>query len=1238
MSANNNLSTLSDKIKSGTIFTSLSSSLLFWFLLLSLLPLCTVSWISYQQANSSLTKSAIAELELSSLTRINLINNWFEYRFMDLSIQTESSNNLQFLENLILGYKNSGKSVEEYVRSDDWAKQIDGVQDDLITIRRNYDYIHDILLIDVNGNILYSVAANSDLGTNLFNGTQGNSLFAKSARASLETRQAQFSDLERYQPSNDAVSGFLTAPLLDKSGNKVGVFALQIRIDNILNLIQQNHKRSAVHYIVGEDGRLRSNINGSKYDILRKSISLQNFKKVNQQGNKITYNSLKLIQSDFKKSPLNYIGPNNVAVIGLHQTLQIKGVSWLLISEINSAEALASAYWLAKVTLYLVVLITLLVIGVAVFKARQITKPIISLLNASVKVAAGEMYQRVEITSDNEIGHLTEAFNHMILVREQHDEELELSNQRINRALTDAKEKQFALDQHTIVSVTDVKGDISYVNDKFCEISGYLREDLIGKNHRVVKADYHDDQFFKEMYITIEQGNVWHAEMCNKSKEGNIFWVDTTIVPTLYDNGTPKSYVSIRTDITEIKKAEHELLKAKETAEEATRLKSDFLANMSHEIRTPMNGVIGMTGLLLDTELASKQRLYAQNTMKSAEGLLTIINDILDFSKIEAGKLELEILAFDLQDLAEDVVELMAFKCREKSIELLVRFVPGTQRFVFGDPGRIRQILLNLLSNAIKFTEKGNILLTIESNVEENNRVNVVAQVEDSGIGIAQEHITKIFNKFDQEDGSTTRKFGGTGLGLAICEQLCHMMNGKISVTNQKGYGSCFKFNMILDVADESNFSQPHFGKIKELESLKTLIVDDLDIAVTVICDQLADLNLNIESVSNGKMALESLNKAILQQQPFDIIITDFHMPEMDGEMLAKVIQKNEIMRNAALIFLTSSPRIDDSDYLHDLGFDGCLVKPTQGNELAQIISLIWNAKLQGKSLPLVTRHTLREAKSGSRKKIQLQNVSILLAEDNPINQMVATEYLEAFGCVVTPAGNGLEAIALIKERRFDLVFMDCQMPEMDGFEATASIRMLESKDKIERVPIVAFTANAMQGDKESCLNAGMDDYISKPVNQKALEDILNKWLADKVYDSSKDPVLKLESDSASLDEFDMESFNNLKELFKEKFPYAVEQHASNSLENVMLVKHAIEEKDLATLERAAHSIKGTSAQFGAMSLSKVAACMEQLAKIEDLEQASKLFSKLRDCQQQVAQLMQSHLDNNSESVTAKTG
>ena len=1224
-------------------YNSLTRSLVFWFLLLSTLPLSIVSYLGYQKANVTLEKNVSKNLAQSATLTVSFIKNWFEYRFMDVNIQAESKENVELLTTLIEGFAKSKKPLKEYVSSYDWALRVDGLQDNLISLSRHYNYIYDLFLLDVKGNLLFTVAHESDFGTNMLTGKYAKTLFSQSIKETLETGHVHFSDLERYAPSNNIIAGFITAPLLDEFGNKLGVFAVQLRIDKIFDAARgvSNKESSLTHYLVGEDGKLRSSIKmGDEKDVFKKEIDTEQFRLWQKEHSKKSAkeHGHELSDASMNEHAFEYVGPNGKKVIGQHQALNIPGVNWALISEIDTDEAFSSANWLLRLMLVLFVLTVFIVTLWAIYQAKRITKPIIQLVDASVAASSADnnAAQHVEVNANNEIAHLADVFNNMLDVKKRYEDELEQKTAQAESALMELAEQKFALDQHSIIAVTDIKGTITIVNSKFIEVSGYKEEELIGQNHRILNSGVHDISFFKNMYQIIANGGVWHDEVCNKAKDGSLYWLDTTIVPFMGEDGKPKSYIAIRTDITERKKAELELVKAKEAAEAATQQKSEFLANMSHEIRTPMNGVIGMTGLLLDTELEVKQRSYAESTMNSAEALLAIINDILDFSKIEAGKMELELLPFNLQTLMEDVSELMAMKCREKSIEMLLRFKPGTETNVIGDPGRIRQILLNILSNAIKFTEEGSVVLTVDSSEVIDGKTIISVSVADSGIGIDDDKLGKIFNKFDQEDGSTTRKYGGTGLGLAICRQLCHLMEGDVNVESHKGHGSVFSFTMNLSTTNEDPISSIQMGDDSQLDGLKTLLVDDLEIACTILNEQLSSLNLNIEIATSGQMAIEKLKSAISNKSPFDIVITDFHMPEMDGEMLAAEIKEQGLLENGALLFITSSPRKGDGSRLKQLGFDGYLTKPTRVLEVPQIMSLIWNAKIEGKDIPLVTRHMVQEVKTGNKQKFKLTNAHILLAEDNPVNLMVATEYLERYGCSVTPAGNGLEAVSQLKSFNFDLIFMDCQMPEMDGYEATGEIRNWEDLKKLERTSIIAFTANAMQGDKEKCLAAGMDDYISKPVSEKAIEDVIKKWLPDKVevteFDYTENiemtndtPIINVvipEAEGTEKQQLDLSVFGFLQEIFGDGFAEAVNNHAESAKDNLKRIEEALDNNDANELEHAAHSLKGASGQFGAMILSELARQMEMFGKSGEVEKAKEIIDELKVSIEEVEKLM----------------
>lgn len=1214
-------STLIKTKASGKKYTPLRSSLLRWFMLLALVPLSLSSWLNYSQTIDRLTQAAVEELKEKGEANVRFITNWFNNRFMDLNSQAASHHIYELLTALQHHIDNETAN-NRFIKSEAWEHMVDIHQQEFSAFVTQHDYINDLYLINHSGDILFSVLRNKDLGENLFEGVLSNTRFANTVKTTLESGKKLFSDLEYYPYSGEQPVGFLSSQVISGNGEVVGVIAIQVELTQITAEIQSEDDEG--RYIIGTDSYLRTPAKGmDSFTIMRRKVDT------------IQYMHSDLSSEEHHNSHIeNEPGPHVIypglgghPVIGVHQEINLPGASWLLISEVNREEALAPAKQQGQQQLLIFLLTASLVMVLAAYQARRITRPIIKLAEASKAVAEGKIDEQVDVNVNNEIGILADAFNYMNVVRLENELAIEQSSLEVQEALIDLEEQRFALDQHSIVAITDICGDITFVNDKFVEVSGYSRSELLGRNHRMLNSGHHDREFFTEMYESISSGKVWHGEICNRAKDGRLYWVDTTIIPFMDDFEDPESYIAIRTDITERKKIEEELIKAKEEAEIATQQKSEFLANMSHEIRTPMNGIIGMTGLLLNTRLDAKQHSFAEATMKSADALLTIINDILDFSKIEAGKLELEKVPFDLLALSEDVTELMAFKCRDKGIDMLLHYKPRTQRYLLGDPGRIRQILLNLLSNAIKFTEQGHILLEIESREERKDIIELRIAVQDSGIGIAEEKLDRIFNKFDQEDSSTTRKYGGTGLGLAICKQLCEKMGGKIKVESRKGEGATFSFTMKLAIDKQAAAVESGAG-YQQLSGLKALIVDDCELSCSIIDEQLTMLGLKSVCATSGEAATNYLKQALVDKEPFDIVIADYQVSDTGIETLATDISFEGLMPGGAMIVVSSSLNKGEASILKGFGIDGHLTKPLHPSELPQLLSLIWRAKQQGEEIPLVTRYTLQDVSAGSDKKPLFDGTQILLVEDNPINIAVATEMLEGYRCKITPAGNGYEALAEVNSRDFDLIFMDCQMPEMDGFEATAKIRQYQVSKGSERTPIIAFTANAMKSDQERCLNAGMDDYISKPVTQESLERMLKKWLHHKMMmvTSNLDemagqgkPATVQEHCSDLLDE---DLFGNLSKMFGDRFVVIIEQHTQNALENVNKVAAAIQQGELGELERAAHSLKGASGQFGAKALNRIALKMETLAKSGDLDQAAQLLSELKSAQQMTAEAM----------------
>jgi PAS domain S-box-containing protein len=899
------------------------------------------------------------------------------------------------------------------------------------------------------------------------------------------------------------------------------------------------------------------------------------------------------------------------------------------------------------------------------------------------------------------------------------------------QASLDFKRQQYALDKHAIVSITDKKGLIIYANEKFVEISGYSQAELIGQNHRLLNSAQHPKAFFNQMWQTITAGNAWEGSICNRTKSGELYWVQSTIVPFFDTHGNIESYISIRTDVTRQKEMERiseqanewnrtilnnlgdgiytlnergmltylnseaekmlgwtldelkgkpihpvihyqkpdgshlpseecpiflsmrnnkvyrsedevffhkdgtqipismvgaplldynnkligsvacfrdvskqraikeQLTKAKETAEQTSRLKSDFLSTMSHEIRTPMNGIIGMTDLLFDTPLNEEQLEFANIIKSSSHALLAIINDILDFSKIESGQLTIETTEFSLQNVLEGSAEVVAVKAYEKSLSLMTFIDPVLPERVIGDPTRLRQILLNFLSNAIKFTAQGSVHLNAKLVNKVNDIVHIRIEVIDTGIGISAEAKERLFQPFSQADSSTTRKYGGTGLGLSISKRLIELMKGEIDVNSVPGEGSTFWVELPFKIGN-----QKHYFSIEKSRGKRVLVVGKETGHHDIYLAYLSAWGILVNTTDNIEEMLYILEEAQSLNQHYDAVL----LAELSVDEIFNMIQKIQAKTNLNNLPIIACQDAIDTNLKRELlesGIASVLVKPVKQSALFDAIVAI----LHPEELKQIENSTRSFSVNESYKAMQSEQL-ILVVEDNLVNQQVAKRILQKLGYSIHIVNNGQEAVDSLETLPYALVLMDCQMPVMDGFEATYLIRKREQQaEKRKHTPIIAMTANAIEGDREHCLAAGMDDYVSKPINVEFLASVLKKWLPDMKEITSKTN----ENTENDIENCPIE-MSRLTDLFEDDEDVIDEllQLFCDSLSSLKLkLTTSVEEKN-GNLKAVAHEIKGSAHNVGALILATLAQQLEQASVAQNWTEIEYLAEKIQ--------------------------
>ena len=923
------------------------------------------------------------------------------------------------------------------------------------------------------------------------------------------------------------------------------------------------------------------------------------------------------------------------------------------------------------VTMLVFLCVTGLAVAIVTWSVKRWTRRLYSLVSASERMSQGDFTHVITDDHVDEIGRLSRTFEEMRSAVQQRDAELRQFNEALQERVQERtaeleaeviertqaegylrlSEKRFldiAESMADWVWEVDTDGTFTFSSEQGTEILGYGQEEIIGKKPWDF-MEPEEGQRIQSLFqkVSREKEPVRNLENWHVRKDGHQACLLVNGIPIFDAKGEYVGYRGVDSDITERIRAADKLRQknalisdalerekatsarleeAKEAAEAASRAKSEFLATMSHEIRTPMNGVIGTLELMSSTPLDQKQQRYAHIARSSANTLLALINNILDFSKIEAGKMVLDSRDFDLEALIEDVMSMFSQQAGEKKIELINHMRHDVPLLLCGDPDRLRQIVMNLVGNAIKFTSVGEVLIQVETQEDREECAVVKFSISDTGIGIPDDQVDRLFELFTQVDSSTTRKYGGTGLGLAICKHLAEMMDGQIGVESKSGQGSTFWFTAKLQKQPEFQRT-PSMGRLFDsLKRLRVLVVDDNETNRMVLTEQIVSWGCVVQTSEDGETALEALEQVNATGQAYDIAILDMHMPGMSGAELAGKIRAIPAYRDLALILLSSVDEQPDPNDLRELGFEYSLSKPVLQSELYNVLLDTVNTDDATENRMI---HSAKEKPTNGVAPLEVTSrIRVLLAEDNEINQEVASEILAQAGFKCDIVGDGAQAVEAVSRGGYDVVLMDCAMPDMDGFEATQVIRRQEhlarlSFRKEEHIPIVALTANAIQGDRERCLEAGMDDYISKPFEALELISTIMKVTQGRIesvdqdgHDDPHDSITNQTEDTLAMENqepvpIDYDSLlqrcvgnAGVMEKILNKFQEQVQQDMDKLTSSVRAA-------DAEQITLLAHALKGAAGNLSAESLREVAAQLEQLGRSGDLEQAEEHCARL---------------------------
>lgn len=990
-----------------------------------------------------------------------------------------------------------------------------------------------------------------------------------------------------------------------------GVMVIRLQMKVLQEVVASLHfGKSGLSYLVNQNGRV---IAHSDPQVVLANTRLDNHPEL-----------LALVRAAKETWAGEYADLQGRPVVGT--TVPVPGTPWVVVTEIPQAEAYAAsrfAWWvLLGGTLAIGLLLSQVV---SILLTRRFLRPMQRLQAGVQRIGQGDLSHRIGLRPHGEIGQVAAAFDDMA-VRLQ-DREHQVAAQTAALLESEARYRAIVEDQTELICRYLPDGTITFVNEAYCRYFGKRREELFGHSFMPLIPQEDQRRMAAQIAALSQQNPVATIEHRVIMPNGDLRWQHWTDRAIFDEQHCVIEFAGVGRDITDRKRAEAALQQAKEAAEAASRAKSEFLATMSHEIRTPLNGVLGMAELLRGTSLNAQQQRFADMILSSGRALLTTINEILDFSKIEAGQLELEIAPFDLRELVEDTAALLAGRAHEKRLDLIGDLPLSLPTTVRGDAVRLRQVLMNLVGNAIKFTEHGEVVIRLRVLAQDAAAPHLRFEVRDTGIGIAPEAQARIFDSFTQADGSTTRRYGGTGLGLAISRQLVWLMGGEIGVDSAPGAGSRFWFTVPLQQPVAS--VRPFWSTRKDLRGARVLIVDDNATNREVLHLQITAWGVVNDAAESGIQALALLRKAGQTSQPFDLAIVDMRMPGMDGIELARQIRADPTLAGLKLLLLSSNGLDALAEQAALAGIQDALHKPVRQAELYGTLCRLLGRAGEPTSRRLIPP-TPRQPRFAAR---------ILVAEDNPVNQEMALAVLERLGCRAEVAANGQEAVEAVARTAYDLVLMDCQMPVLDGFAATAEIRRREEIEGQARLLIVALTANVIKGFREQCLAAGMDDYLSKPFEQSQLVTLLERWLpaaaetapmpgtpapppaslrepatTGVATTTPAEPVASSAPDQAA-SPLDERALAQIRTLQRPGMPNLLHKiigmYLESSAKLFQQLQDAVAGADPEALRQAAHSLKSSSANLGATRLAALCRELEQSGRERRLEGVVELLREL---------------------------